>query len=184
MFQLKLPTWKQLSTSYPGYKHKGQGKYTNLELFLRLGKAPLPDEDKEDTSALRLSFALNKLGGSHRLGTDEIHISKTFDNDSVKGKDGQQYIYRTMAFGPFLAMKYKSPELIRTDPLDPDLPKRTLKGKRGIVRFVAFYNKNKHADARIALWDCDHVFEARNLGKMHHLISVEFWELPDSSCPS
>lgn len=181
LLQLELPTFKELSKHYLGYKHKGTGHdhgYSNLEIFAIIGKAPLPAEHKEDTTALRMSLAFNRLGGYHRLGTDEIHISKNHEHDSVQGRDGQQYIYRTTAYGPFLAMKYKSPQLIRIDPLDPKKPERTITGRQGIVRFVTFHNKNKHADARIALWNCDHLHDIRELSKMHHLISVEFWELP------
>lgn len=179
--QIELPSWSDLSAAYPGYKHHSDGKYSNIDVFALIGKAPLPQEHKEDTSALRMSLAFNKLGGSHRLGTDEIHITKNHERDSVQGRDGQQYIYRTIAYGPFLAMKYKSPQLIRTNPLDPGLPERIIEGKQGIVRFVTFHKISKHADARIALWDCDHLFQMRELGKMHHLISVEFWELPGTS---
>lgn len=78
-------------------------------------------------------------------------------------------------------MKYKSPQLIRIDPLDPGLVERSINGRQGIVRYVIFYNNNKHADARIALWDCDHLYEMRELSHIHHLISVEFWELPGES---
>lgn len=175
---MKLPTWEELSTNYPGYRHKGNGRYTNFEIFALIGKAPLPQEHKEDTTALRLSVAFNKIGGPHRLGTDEIHITKHYPHDSVLGRDGQQYIFRSVAYGPFLAMKYNSPQLIRTVPGNSSLEEKALKGRRGIVRFVTFHKNNRHADARIALWDCDHPFETRELTKMHHLISVEFWELP------
>lgn len=156
-----------------------------MDIFAIIGKAPLPQERREDTSALRMSLAFNRLGGPHRLGTDEIHITKSYDRDSVPGRDGQQYLSRTIAYGPFLAMKYKSPQLIRTTPLDPGLPERTIRGRRGIVRFVTFHKVSKHADARIALWECNHLFEMRELSKLHHLISVEFWELSGEQiqCP-
>lgn len=179
-----------MSTNYYGYRHKGHGRYANLEIFAIIGKAPLPQGHKEDTSALRLSLAFNKIGGIHRLGTKEIHITKNREHDSVLGRDGQQYLYRTIAYGPFLAMKYKSPQLIRTNPIDPGLPERTIKGRQGIVRFVTFHKNDKHADARIALWDCDHMYKSPELRNMHHLISVEFWDVPgkrysanDKPCP-
>ncbi|XP_067938042.1 uncharacterized protein [Watersipora subatra] len=178
----ELPSWRDLSKHYPGYKHNGKGQYTNLEIFAIVGKAPLPQERKEDTSALRLSLAFNRLGGEHSLGATEIHISKNHEHDSVMGRDGQQYIYRTIAYGPFLAMKYGSPELIRTDPLKPGLAEKTIKDRRGIVRYVLFHKSSKLADARIGLWDCDQLLNMRQLNHIHHLISVEFWELPGSKC--
>lgn len=143
-----------------------------------VGAAPLPQNRKEDTTALRLSVSLNRLGGAHRLGTDEIHINKNYDTDSVRGQDGQQYIYRPLAYGPFLAMKYKSPELIRVNEFNPEKTLDSIKGRQGIIRFVTFRNHERHADARILLWDCDRLYDSRDMSHMHHLISVEFWELP------
>lgn len=143
-----------------------------------VGAAPLPQQHKEDTTALRLSLALNKLGGAHRLGTDEVHITKNYATDSVRGLDGLQYIYRPLAFGPFLAMKYKSPELIRVNEFNPEKTLDGIKGRQGIIRFVTFHSHTRHADARILLWDCDHLYNSRDMSHIHHLISVEFWELP------
>lgn len=153
------------------------GQYTNLDVFALVGKAPLPEQRKDDTTALRLSVALNNIGGVHRLGTDEIHISKNYEEDSLRGRNGLQYIYRSIAYGPFLAMKYKSPELININQFHPDQTLDSLRGRRGIIRFVTFHNHLRHADARILLWDCDHLYQSRDFSQMHHLISVEFWEL-------
>lgn len=167
-----------MTRHYPGYKHHNLGKYTNLDIYALIGSAPPHNQRHEDTTALRLSLALNKLGGQHRLGTDEIHISKNYKTDSLRGRDGLQYIFRTTAYGPFLAMKYKSPELIRINLTEPDRTYDSIMGRRGIIRFVTFHNGARHADARILLWDCDRPYQSRDFGHMHHLISIEFWDLP------
>jgi len=177
LFQIELPSWKALAANYPGYKHHG-GDYNNIDIYALIGQAPLPELKKEDTSALRLSIALNKLGGAHRLGTDEFHITRNHDKDSVRGRDGQQYLFRTIAYGPLLAMKYKSPELYQPKPMEREHVLDNLQGRRGIVRMVTFHQELKKADARILLWDCDSFYESRDWVHIHHLISVEFWPLP------
>lgn len=148
-------------------------------MFALIGTPPTREDRHEaaDTTALRLSLALNRLGGAHRLGTDEIHINKNYETDSLRGRDGQQYIYRTTAYGPFLAMKYKSPQLIPINLLEPDKTYDSIRGHRGILRFVTFHNGARRSDARILLWDCDRLYQSRDFRQMHHLISVEFWEL-------
>jgi hypothetical protein len=77
---------------------------------------------------------VNKVGGEHSLGKDLIHLSRN-GIDSVSGKDGHQYIYHPIAYGPFLADKYGYPSISKLHQLD----KICTKIKNAYL--VAFYGK-------------------------------------------
>lgn len=178
LLQLPLPNFSDLSAQYPGYKHYG-GQYRNQDVYGAIGQSAVDvAAQRQDSSGLRLSLALNRLSGLHRLGMDTLTISK-HDTDSVRGNDNLQYIYRTRAFGPLLAMKYHSPELIyRTPSTTIESIRNKLRGRQGIVRIVTFHNEHKSFDTRISLWDCERFYQARDYLLMHHIVSVEFWQLP------
>ncbi|CAG5135449.1 unnamed protein product, partial [Candidula unifasciata] len=55
-------------------------------------------------------------------------------------------------------------------------------GKQGILRVIT-YTKNKNMPkGHVALWDCNHVYQAQDWMAGHNLVTVEFWQSPDSDC--
>ena len=84
---------------YPGHKHFG-GQYSHSQVKDLIGTSE--KRSLHDTSALRLSYSLNKIGGNHSLGTSMIQLSRA-GHDSISGKAGFQYIYNPIAHGPYLA---------------------------------------------------------------------------------
>ena len=106
MLQPALPNFQDLIRNYPGYYHHG-GPYRNHPLIQLIGMDPTEAEPlllRHDTSALRLSVALNRIGGVHSLGKQLIRLSK-FGHDSVAGADGLEYLFHPIAYGPYLADK-------------------------------------------------------------------------------
>ncbi|XP_033757731.1 LOW QUALITY PROTEIN: uncharacterized protein LOC117340067 [Pecten maximus] len=186
--KLTLPPFQALKENYPGYFHHG-GHYHNHRLIDIIGcYQELSRHDTvnyalhHDTSALRLSYAFNRVGGVHSLGPAYIHLSK-YGTDSVLGNDGLQYIYHPIAYGPYLADKYGYPNVSKLHQLDPITTKKTFHGKQGILRVITY--KKKHANlplGHVALWDCDHFHQTKDFIADHTLITVEFWETPDSDC--
>ena len=67
---------------------------------------------------IRFSVALDRIGDMHSLGTELIRLSK-FGRDSVTGRDGLQYMYHPIAYGPYLADKYGYPTVSKLHQLDP-----------------------------------------------------------------
>ncbi|KAK2166457.1 hypothetical protein LSH36_39g16059 [Paralvinella palmiformis] len=177
--KVELPKFGQMILLYPGYHHHG-GKYHNQDLAEMIGgNHTNPIRYLHNTSPLRLSVALNRYGGRHAIGSEPI----TVEGDVIAsfiGRDGQQYIYQNTAFGPFLAGKYGNPLLEKPNKKDPSLLMATFTGKQGIVRLVSYHHD--HPGGHIALWDCDHFFQSPDWTSEHHMISVEFWETPDSYC--
>jgi hypothetical protein len=127
------------------------------------------------TSALRLSYALNRIGGVHSVGANR-HQMEQNDLESFTGAHGVIYIQDPIVFGPYLDLKYKSPEVIKPEGKDRQKIILSLYGRQGIVRLATY--KYKTADAHVALWDCDHFHETRDWSLYRHLIAVEFWESP------
>ena len=130
-----------------------------------------------NTASLRMSWTLNRYSGRHGIGTQPIYLSHE-GRDSITGKDGQEYIFRNTAFGPFLAEKYGNPTAIMLDPLhhEPNVTTEHFKDKQGVIRFISYHKD--HAGGHIALWDCDHFHQSKDWSTEHHIISVEFWESP------
>lgn len=130
-----------------------------------------------DSSALRLSYALNKIGEPHSLGTSLIRLSK-FGEDSVVGRNGLQYIYHPIAYGPFLADKYGYPSISKLHQKDPIHTKKNFWGKQGILRVITYTQHSNLPVGHVALWDCNKFFQSKDWIAMHSLITVEFWESP------
>ncbi|ESO93066.1 hypothetical protein LOTGIDRAFT_162089 [Lottia gigantea] len=175
---IPLPTFQKLKVNYPGYKHH-QGALNNHHLIKMIGC-----ESKlllHDTSALRLSVALNKVGNQHSIGRQLIKLSK-FGRDSVPGRDGFQYIYHPMAYGPYLADKYGYPSISKLHQMDPIDTKKNFWGKQGILRVITYTKKQNRPKGHVALWDCNHFHQSKDWIAGHSLITVEFWETPDSNC--
>ncbi|KAK3094548.1 hypothetical protein FSP39_003172 [Pinctada imbricata] len=177
--QIRLPSFSKLKLHYPGYKHFG-GKFTHKRIKSRLGYSQT--DLLHDTSALRLSFALNKIGGEYSIGTTPIHLSK-HGKDSVQDRDGLQYLYNPIAFGPYFADKYGYPNVSVLHQKDPIATKKRFWGKQGVMEIITYTKKGNFPKGHIALWDCDHIHQAKDWISKHTLITVEFWETPDSSCP-
>ncbi|XP_041370963.1 uncharacterized protein LOC121384573 [Gigantopelta aegis] len=175
---IPLPPFSKLKAYYPGYWNFG-GRLHNHHLIRMLGCES--NLLLHDTSALRLSFALNKIGGAHSLGTQLIRLSK-YGRDSVSGKDGRQYIYHPIAYGPYLADKYGYPSISKLHQMDAANTKKNFWGKQGILRVITYTKKLNRPKGHVALWDCDHFHEAKDWIVDHGLITVEFWESPDSNC--
>lgn len=128
-----------------------------------------------NTASIRLSWMLNRYGGIHAIGKARVSLSK-HGNDSYLGKDGQEYIFRNTAFGPFLADKYGNPQVAKPNLEDHTKTMDPFRGKKGIVRLVSY--QSSHASGHVALWDCDHFIQSRDWTIEKHMISVEFWEAP------
>lgn len=113
--QIALPEFNKLKVHYPGYAHHG-GRFHDHQLIQAIGC----DSSLllHDTSALRLSVALNKMGGPHSLGRELIRLSK-YGRDSVSGRNSMQYIYHPIAYGPYLADKYGYPTVSKLHESDP-----------------------------------------------------------------
>lgn len=181
---LQLPTFAELRQHYPGYAHFG-GVLHNHQLVDAIGcDRHHTDLLLHDTSALRLSAALNKIGGSHSLGRELIRLSK-YGRDSVSGRDGLQYIYHPIAYGPFLADKYGYPTVSKLHQQDALNTKMNFWGQQGLLRIITYKHKDHMPKGHVALWDCNHFHQAKDwIAKAdgHSLITVEFWRSPDSDC--
>lgn len=179
--KIALPNFADLRRSYPGYHHHG-GLYRNHELLNLLGVHETKNIILRDTSALRLSFSLNQIGGVHSLGTQLIRLSK-FGQDSITGKDNLQYIYLPIAFGPYLADKYGYPNISKLHLTDPVQTRNIFWGKQGILRVITYTQHGNQPKGHVALWDCNHFHESKDWISENSLLTVEFWESPDSNCP-
>ncbi|KAL5022458.1 hypothetical protein ScPMuIL_001613 [Solemya velum] len=177
---IQLPLFSKLKSNYPGYRHHG-GMFDNHHIVRLIGCNN--EVLLHDTSALRLSYALNKVGDRHSLGRDLIRLSK-FGHDSVQGKGGFQFIYQPIAFGPYMADKYGFPKISKLHQVDPLETKKYFWGKQGILRVITYTKIGNLPKGHVALWDCDHFHQSQDWIANHSLITVEFWESPDSSCPS
>ena len=177
VFQVALPNFRDLARYYPGYSHHG-GRYHNHHVIDMIGLNP---EDAtlllHDTSALRLSYALNRIAGRHSLGRQLIRLSK-YGHDSISGTDGLEYIFHPIAYGPFLADKYGYPSVSKLHALDPISTKKNFWGKQGILRVITYTKKKNLPKGHVALWDCNHFHESKDWIAGHSLITVEFWESP------
>ncbi|GFO37882.1 hypothetical protein PoB_006438700 [Plakobranchus ocellatus] len=179
--RVQLPSFEELRLHYPGYAHFG-GVLHNHQLVTAIGC----DSDLllHDTSALRLSAALNKIGGPHSLGTELIRLSK-FGRDSVTGRDGLQYIYHPIAYGPYLADKYGYPTVSKLHQQDALNTKKNFWGQQGLLRIITYTHRENMPKGHVALWDCNHFHQAKDwiaLAAGRSLITVEFWRSPDSDC--
>lgn len=130
-----------------------------------------------DTSALRLSFTFNKIGGQHSLGKNPIHLSK-YGKDSIPGEDNLQYIFHPIAYGPYMADKYGYPNVSRLHEVDPVNTKKHFWGRQGILRVITYTKLENRPKGHVALWDCNHFHQTRDWITHHSLITVEFWESP------
>ncbi|KAH3855802.1 uncharacterized protein LOC127871096 [Dreissena polymorpha] len=177
--KIPLPPFSELKNNYPGFAHFG-GIFRNHKLIHFLGLENYSSILLNDTSALRLSYTLNEVGNEHSLGNDVIRLSK-YGTDSVKGKDGRQYIFHPLAFGPYLADKYGYPSVTTMHQFDAGKTKDMFKDKQGIMRVITYTHENE-AKGHVVLWDCNGFHQAHDILDGHSLLSVEFWESPDSIC--
>lgn len=179
--EVPLPNFRDLARFYPGYAHHG-GRYHNHHLLSMIG---LSAQDStlllHDTSAMRLSYALNRVGGKHSLGRQLIRLSK-FGHDSVSGADGLEYIFHPIAYGPYLADKYGYPSVSKLHAQDPVSTKEKFWGRQGILRVITYTKRNNLPKGHVALWDCNHFHQSQDWVAGHSLLTVEFWESPDSNC--
>lgn len=177
-----LPNFADLARYYPGYWVHG-GRYHNHHLVDMIGMDPAEANPLllHDTSALRLSYALNRIGGAHSLGRQLIRLSK-FGHDSVAGVDGLEYIFHPIAYGPYLADKYGYPSVSKLHALDPVSTKQNFWGRQGILRVITYTKKRNLPKGHVALWDCNHFHQSQDWIAGHTLLTVEFWESPDSNC--
>jgi len=141
-------------------------------------------------AAVRLSWTLNRYGGRHAIGRDPVQLIGR-GKDSFVGADGQQYIYRSEAFGPFLAARYGDPVVERLTAWgDADTTKRqrrrrwrrpslaALAGRQGIMRAVRYVGGRR--EGHVGLWNCGRFYESRDWTLDTQLITVEFWEAAGS----
>ncbi|KAL4231053.1 hypothetical protein ACF0H5_008636 [Mactra antiquata] len=178
--KIPLPRFQDLRAHYPGYFHYG-GEYRNHELEETIGINDNSNLLLHDTSALRLSYSLNNIGGNHSLGTELIRLSK-FGHDSIEGKNKMQYIFLPISFGPYLADKYGYPNISKLHQLDPVQTKHAFWGKQGILRVITYTVHGNQPKGHVALWDCYHFYQSKDWIAENNLVTVEFWESPDSNC--
>lgn len=178
--KIPLPRFEDLRAHYPGYFHHG-GQYRNHELLHMIGVQESNNLLLHDTSALRLSYTLNKIGGVHSLGTEMIRLSR-FGHDSIEGSNKLQYIFLPISFGPYLADKYGYPNISKLHQENPVQTKNTFWGKQGILRVITYTIHGNQPKGHVALWDCYHFHQSRDWIAENSLLTVEFWESPDSNC--
>lgn len=94
------------------------------------------------------------------------------------GRNGLQYIYHPIAYGPFLADKYGYPSISKLHQKDPIHTKKNFWGKQGILRVITYTQHSNLPVGHVALWDCNKFFQSKDWIAMHSLITVEFWESP------
>ncbi|XP_045189406.1 uncharacterized protein LOC123546857 [Mercenaria mercenaria] len=177
---IQLPHFAQMKNYYPGFYHFG-GACRNREIVTLLGVEDSVNMLLHDTTALRLSYTLNKIGNQHSLGNDVIRLSRN-GTDSVPGKDGLQHIFHPLAFGPYLADKYGYPTVTKMHLFDPVKTKASFANKQGIMRVITYTQHDNKPKGHIVLWDCNGVYQSRDFFYGHTLLSVEFWESPDTNC--
>ncbi|XP_021371920.1 uncharacterized protein LOC110462319 [Mizuhopecten yessoensis] len=179
--KVQLPSFQKLKLYYPGQKHFG-GQFTHSDILHSVGVVHhigFP----HDTSAIRLSSVLNKLGPPHSLGRSPIKLSGRF-GDSFVGRNGLQYIYHAIAFGPYLADKYGEPDLSVLHQVNAVNMKKKYWGKQGILQIITYSNTGGKPKGHIALWDCYHLHESNDWIEKNRLVTAAFWETPDSDCSS
>ena len=179
LLQVPLPEFRDLIAYYPGYFHHG-GQYRNHHLLHLTGISETTNLLLHDTSALRISYTFNKIGGVHSLGTELIRLSK-YGRDSVQGQDDLQYIFLPISFGPYLADKYGYPNISKLHALDPVQTKHYFWGKQGILRVITYTLHGNRPKGHVALWDCDHFHQSKDWIAKNTLLTVEFWESPGNS---
>ncbi|GAB1604965.1 uncharacterized protein LOC115223700 [Argonauta hians] len=178
---LPLPQFQSLKKFYPGYKQYG-GKFNKAQLLMLMGcEESCKSKVLHDSSALRLSYALNKVGGAHSLGKTLIRLS-THGEDSVSGTNNDQYLFHPIAFGPYLADKYGYPNVSTLHVTDAIQTMKKFYGKQGILRIITYTKQQNLPKGHVALWDCTHFHQSKNWLVHHDLFTLEFWESPDSSC--
>jgi len=175
-FQFELPLFSDLTKNYPGFFHFG-GDFRNHEIADLLEINDRSKLLRHDTTALRMSYTLNTIGQQHSLGTEVIRLSR-FGTDSVSGKNGVQYIFHPLAFGPYLADKYGYPSVTKMHLSDPEKTKDVFKNKQGVMRVITYTQKDNEPKGHVLLWDCSDFYQARDYFYGHTLLSVEFWESP------
>ncbi|XP_025094930.1 uncharacterized protein LOC112564377 isoform X1 [Pomacea canaliculata] len=181
VLQVPLPNFADLRLHYPGYAHYG-GHFHNHHLISIIGLSAADSSMLlHDTSALRLSYTLNHIGGQHSLGYQLIKLSK-YGHDSLSGRNGLQYIFHPIAYGPFLADKYGYPSVSRLHERDPISAKKNFWGRQGILQVITYSRKKNLPKGHVGLWDCNHFHQSKDWTAGHSLITVEFWESPDSNC--
>ena len=176
LFQIELPLFADLKKHYPGFHNSG-GLYHRHDVMRLLQIQDNPDLLLHDTSALRMSYTLNRIGYQHSLGSEPIKLSK-YGTDSIQGIHGDQYIFHPLAFGPYLADKYGYPNVSKLHLFDPVKTKESFKNKQGIMRVITYTQRDNEPKGHVALWDCNGFFKARDFMSGHTLLSVEFWESP------
>jgi len=175
IFQVELPKFSQLKLLYPGYYLHG-GSYRDNQIITMVGgNHSHALSSVHNTSPLRLSWTLNRYGGRHAIGHEPVDTSDK-GIASTSGSDGQEYIYRSVAFGPFLALKYGEPLAVRPPRHDVTAAMETFHGKQGIIQFLSY--GHQHTGGHVGLWDCDHLFQAKDWTAVQHIISIQLWETP------
>ena len=172
--QISIPSFQKLLYHYPGYKHYG-GRFSHRRIIDIIGcnKTDL----LHDTSALRISFAFNKIGSIYSIGYEPIHLSK-YGKDSVSGRDNLQYLFHPLAFGPYMADKYGYPSISVLHDKDPIATKRKFWGKQGIMEIITYTKFGNKPKGHIALWNCDRLFQTKDWISKHTLLTIQFWESP------
>lgn len=176
LFQIQLPPFADLKLYYPGFYHSG-GQYRNKDIISLLQIEDSANLLLHDTTALRMSYTLNRIGQQHSLGTKVIRLSRN-GTDSISGKDGVQYIFHPLAYGPYLADKYGYPSVTKMHLFDPVKTKEVFKNKQGIMRVITYTQKDNEPKGHVVLWDCKDFYQSRDFFYGHTLLSVEFWESP------
>lgn len=179
-YTIPLPPFSEMKKHYPGFHNSG-GLYHRHDIMRLLQIQDNPDLLLHDTSALRLSYTLNRIGHQHSLGSAAIRLSK-YGTDSIKGRYGLQYMFHPLAFGPYLADKYGYPNVSKLHLFDAVKTKESFQNKQGLMRVITYAQRDNEPKGHVALWDCNGFYKAPDFFSGHTLLSVEFWETPDTDC--
>uniref|UniRef100_K1RPJ9 Uncharacterized protein n=1 Tax=Magallana gigas TaxID=29159 RepID=K1RPJ9_MAGGI len=98
------------------------------------------------------------------------------------GRFSHHRIVDIIAFGPYMADKFGYPSISVLHDKDPIATKRKFWGKQGIMEIITYTKFGNKPKGHIALWNCDRLYQTKDWISKHSLLTIQFWESPDSKC--
>jgi hypothetical protein len=127
---------------YPGYSNAG-GAYTSAQIKKAIG-GDVNANYIDNTCAVRMSRALNNVGGHDITQTQYDPVKKRYD--SFRGGDGKQYIFRVTGLARYLTSTYGSPDVHSQS-------KSSFVGRKGIMIMRLKLPGSSSYTGHVALWD-------------------------------